>query len=401
MKKLIFLLSAMPVLFSCEEVDHVHDDPIDQSRYVSLSEVAYVLSCVPIEAGHMEEVHSAVSSSSGNGYDEEYTMEMLFDSPGAGVGDVKEMTRSEDYGNVPLRDLIEDHVRSLRLTRSGMSIPDPDRWLDALNASDIQIYWPYSENWDGCTFPVITFDPEDGSEMNVGYKVVVEDDGSRHVQEVIVDEAMAKEVPVWVVNRNSDAGYATLEMLRRENPEWGEGGGTIIVDKNADLSQSKVPSSNRSLVLKDIRTLRNFDPWFMGASELFVKVGSVEDFTASTEAELKLYNPTITDFVIVVRRRDVGELLPFNAVLVSDLTDQMTHCALMIVEDDGGSVTEWKCTALVRIASKSYGVELTLPFRSFDDVIWRGRLASSWLEANNNATGRFGDVELTFEIIEN
>ena len=42
---------------------------------------------------------------------------------------------------------------------------------------------------------------------------------------------------------------------------------------------------------------RNYDCWFAGASEFFFKVGSVEGFSASTEAELKLYNPQITDFM--------------------------------------------------------------------------------------------------------
>ena len=52
------------------------------------------------------------------------------------------------------------------------------------------------------------------------------------------------------------------------------------------------------------RTLPN-DSWFAGASEFFVKIGSVEDFTAVTEAELQLYNPLVTDFMIVVKRNQV------------------------------------------------------------------------------------------------
>ena len=77
----------------------------------------------------------------------------------------------------------------------------------------------------------------------------------------------------------------------------------------------------------------------------------------------------VTDFMIVVKRNQVGKSIPFNA-------------------------------ALVRIASKSYGVELNLPFNSRDDIVWRGHLTNRWLEANSNVVGHFGDVDLTFEIVE-
>lgn len=129
-------------------------------------------------------------------------------------------------------------------------------------------------------------------------------------------------------------------------------------------------------------------------------MGSVEDFTASTEAELRLYSPSVTDFIIVVKRSQLGRPQVFNAILVSDLTEQLTHSAFMITEDDGGTITKWDCQALVRIASKSYGIEITLPFNSRDDIVWRGQLATSWFESNSNVVGHFGDVDLTFEVIE-
>ena len=129
-------------------------------------------------------------------------------------------------------------------------------------------------------------------------------------------------------------------------------------------------------------------------------MGSVENFTASTEAELKLYNPSVTDFMIVVKRKNVGVPQPFNAVLVSEWTDQLASCAFMIVEDDGGTRTSWKCTALVRIESKSYGFELEIPINSRDDIVWRGQLSSRYILANDNVTGHFGDVDLKFQIVE-
>lgn len=386
---------------SCEILDNDPDKHVkdEDSTYVGLEEVAELLALIPLKSSHVNEVHDAVTSSSGNGYDEEYTMKDLFERPGAGVGDLE--VRSGTIYENPLRDLIKEHVYGMAATRSADDGVDPDRFLEELMSSDIQIYWPFSDSWDGEGMPIITYDPEDGSDKNMGYRLVVNDDGSRSVESLVVDEALAEAEPVWVVNRNSDAGYVTLEMLRREDPDWGEGGGTIIVRPSCPetlKTRSEIPV--KSLILKDFTMNRSYDTWFAGASEFFVKTGSVEDFTASTEAELRLYSPTITDFLIVVKRSQIGEPLPFNAMLVSDWTGQMTHCAFMITEDDGGTITEWNCTALVRIASKSYGFEIKIPFNSRDDVVWRGQLSSRWLEANSNLVGHFGDVDLTFEVVE-
>lgn len=393
------IIAALSLALSCEILDNNPDKHVkdEYDVYVELDDMAVLLSNIPLDDVHLNEVHNAVSSSSGNGYDEEYTMRDLFTRPGSGVGDV-EVRSARAYDN-PLKDLIEDYLRKTPMVKSGSS-PDPDAYLAALTDSDIQIYWPYSESWDGEQMPIITFDPEDGSEVNIGYKIIKDDDGFRRVEEVVVDEEVAMTQPVWVVNRNTDAGYKTLEMLRKENPEWGEGGGNIVIRPQQSSRDSKDGGVSRSLLLKEFTMKRNYDSWFAGASEFFVKVGAVEDFYASTESELRLYSPTVTDFLVVVRRNQVGVPVPFNAILVSEWTDQVDQCAFMIVEDDGGTLTQWICTALVRVQSKSYGIEISIPCNSRDDIVWRGQLSRKWLEANSNLKGHFGDVDLVFEIIE-
>ncbi|MBP3663054.1 MAG: hypothetical protein J6J25_08110 [Bacteroidales bacterium] len=414
MKKIELLKGIFPVVLAvasaCEVVDNdmeKHVDTQNDSSYVALQEVASILSAVPLEGEHLYEVHSAVTSSSGNGYDEEYTVRDMFSVPGKGVGE--NQTRSTRIYDNPLKSLIENHVRSEAFTKSAGEARNAEDFLNALMSSDIQIYWPFSEDWDGSALPVITFDPEDGSEVNIGYRIEVDDDGSRRIREIAVDEDLARRNPVWVVNRNEDAEYTSLEILRREDENWGEGGGAIILEPQS-VSPSAVRSKTdggagdeaggKTLILKEFTMKRNYDSWFAGASEFFVKVGSVEDFTATTEAEMKLYVPAVTDFMIVVKRSQVGKPQPFNAVLVSDWTDQMLNCAFLITEDDGGTRTDWNCTALVRVASKSYGVEMKIPFNSRDDIVWRGQLAAKWLQANSNMVGHFGDVDLTFEVVE-
>ena len=414
MKRLYLLYLAGLMTASCEILDDDIDKHASDRAAVPLSEVAQVLANIPLGADQMGEVFGAVSSSVDNGYDEEYMMYDLFGTPGAGVGDDR-ITKSKApvLSGIPLRDMIADYVRTQAPTKSESGIDDPSEWLEGLAESDIQIYWPFSEAWDGEELPVITFDPEDDSEVNIGYRIIKDSEGFRRIEEVLVDEAVAMKTPVWVVNRNTDAGYTTLEMLRREDPDWGEGGGSIIVgpgtgdnskaachSRSGSGGETKAAGAIRSLILKDFTMNRNYDSWFAGASEFFVKVGAFEDFTATTEAELRLFTPTITDFLIVVKRNQKGIPVPFNAMVFSEWTDLVESFAFMIVEDDGGTIKDWNCTALVRVESKSYGIELKIPFRSYDDVVWRGTLGRKWFEASTNTVGHFGDVDLTFEVIE-
>ena len=101
----------------------------------------------------------------------------------------------------------------------------------------------------------------------------------------------------------------------------------------------------------------------------------------------------------MVRRKQVGTEIPFNAVLVSDWSQKLDNCAFMITEDDGGTITSWKCNAFVRVQSKSYGFEVDLPLNSRDDIVWRGSLTRKYIEKYSGQTVRFGDVDLVLELI--
>ena len=403
MKKLYLLCLVGLLAVSCEILDDDVDEHASDLAAVPLAEVAQVLANIPLGTDQMGEVFGAVSSSAENGYDEEYMMYDLFGTPGAGVGDDRlPLSKAPTLPGIPLRDMIADYVKSQAATKSDSGIEDPSEWLERLAESDVQIYWPFSESWDGEELPVITFDPEDDSQVNIGYRITEDSEGFRRIEEVLVDEDVAKEMPVWVVNRNTDAGYTTLEMLRREDPDWGEGGGSIIVGPGVSKGSKDTKSSGivRSLILKDFTMNRNYDSWFAGASEFFVKVGAFEDFTATTEAELRLFTPSITDFLIVVKRNQMGIPVPFNAMVFSEWTDSVESFAFMIIEDDGGTIKDWNCTALVRVESRSYGIELKIPYRSSDDIVWRGTLGRKWFEAYSDIKGHFGDVDLTFELVE-
>lgn len=341
---------------------------------VSSSDVAGILASLPLESGHLDEVFDAVNSSSGNGYDEEYMMSDLFNSPGKGVGD-SETKAGRAYGT-PLRELFIDYLRNSPKTKAGGA--DPQSFVDSVISSGLQIYWPYSEDWDGRSFPVITFDPGNGEESNYGYEVSFNDKGERVLNRVTVDEKMAMERPVWVINTNDDSGL------------------TPLCKSSAPETKAGSAEGKTQLILKNFTMLRNYDSWFGGASEFLIKCGSVDGFKATKDEELKLYTPTVTDFMIVVKRKQLGLQVPLDAVMLTDLTEQMEKLAFLIVEDDGGTTTSWKCQATVKYNSKSYGFDVDLPYKDRDDIVWRGQLATSYFNKVGPTSGRFGDVKVTF-----
>lgn len=387
MKNFIFFaLAALSAVSCLEKADGPLPDT--ETSTATLSEVAEIMSRLPYEEEHLMEVYNAVASSSGNGYDEEYMMSDLFRSPGSGVGDRRLGTRAASYSR-PIRELFAEYLSRSAVTRSGAD--GAEEYMDFLSASDVQIYWPYSEDWDGTTLPVITYDPGYGAETNLGYVLSYGENGAEVVDTVLVDEAMAMSRPVWVINRNDDAGFTPLEMFLKSS--------------GADLALKPEPSQSlvgeeesRMLFIKSFQALRNYDSWFGGASEFFIKCGAVDGFKAATDAELKTYTPSVTDFMVVVKRRQVGKIIPLDALLLTSLTPQMENIAFLITEDDGGKSTSWKCSAVVKYNSKSYGFEISIPYRDNDDIVWRGQLSRSFFEGKDEVSGRFGDVVVTFAL---
>lgn len=389
-----FFILLMTFLISCSKDSGAPRGKTDGTQeLITKLDVAKMLSCLPMEQDHLNEVHDAATASSGNGYDEEYMMKDLLESPGAGVGDdagTRAATRAK-YSS-PLRGLIQEYLsqHGTPVTRSGEM--DVQAYLDALASSGMQIYWPYSEQWDGETYPLITFDPGYGAESNYGYLLSMGEDGKLKVDSVYVDENLAKTRPVWVVNSNDDSAYTPLELSIDNNsgPLSHSSGNLSVAERKA--------SGMKNLYLKSFTMLRNYDSWFAGASEFWVKCGSVSGFKASIETDLDRYTPSITDMVIVVKRRDMGKSVPFQAILATDFTSQMDKIAFLITEDDGGKSTSWNCSAVVKVNSKSYGFEMSIPYRQNDDIVWRGQLSAKYFNSSPEVTGRFGDVAVTFAL---
>ena len=344
------------------------------SLSVTPESVARMLSEIPLTIGQVREVFLGVQASSANGYDEEYTFGDMLSSPGKGVGDDPSRTRSEGLPEGSFGLTVIDHVAGKSATRSS-------GFLDELASSGLQIYWPYSSDWDGKTIPAITFIPAEGREENIAFHREVLPDGITVVKELKVDEAYAQEHPVWVVNWNEDAGAITPRMLEKLYPNG---------------VSTRANSGFKTLKIKEFKAHRQYDSWFSGGSEFYIKCGSLKAFTADVVSDLKLYDPEITDLMIKVKRGQVGKALRYNAVIVPDWSEQLSECAFLIHEDDGGKMTTWKSSGSVKIKSKSYGFEVEIPYHRNDDIVWRGKLSSNYFQKYNGVSSRLGDVSATF-----
>lgn len=358
-------------------------DNASQTFRFGLDQVARVFAALPIESSQMSEVYEAVCTSSENGYDEEYTMAQLFSAPGSGVG--QQGTKSAEIYERPLRVLLKEYLAENEQTKA---VPfTAQEFLEELEKSDLQIYWPYSEDWDTETLPIITFDPGYGSNYNQGYRLRKDESGELVVDEVYVDESVAMKTPVWVINRNDDASASPLPLFTPQTKS-----------SRAPEETVGLKGTYRVLKMKSFTMLRNYDSWFQGGSEFFIKCGSVNGFTASTEAELKLYSPSVTDFMVAVKRKYLNVEREYDAIIMTNFTNQLDNLAFLVTEDDGGTQTSWKCSATVKIKSKSYGFDVDLPYKENDDIVWRGQLSASFFQSEDVVTGRFGDVIIKFEL---
>lgn len=326
---------------------------------VTPNSVARMLSELPLTLEQVREVWDGVNASSANGFDEEYTFQDMFSCPGRGVGDERLGTRTVSTYSEPLHQKIASHLAS----------------------SGLQILWPYSEDWDGHSMPVITFCPEMNLETLVGFMREELPGGQCIVKEIPIDEDYAREHPVWVIGWNEDAGAVTPQMLEKTFPE---------------SVSTRASSDFKTLKLKEFKAHVQYDSWYSGGSEFFVKCGSLKAFTATAASDLSKFTPEITDLMIKVKRKQVLTPLRYNTVLVPEWSSQLSECVFLIHEDDGGKLTTWKASGEVKIKSKAYGFSVEFPYHRNDDIVWRGKLSSSYFEKNNGVANRYGDVSITF-----
>ena len=242
MKSYYYLLYLFAILIfvSCNDIGsdeyetntHHYDDV-----HKRLKGTAYLLAESFNELNEINIIHSSIQRSILFGLDENLRFNEILDNKASKIiGD----------------DLKRKLLNSNSITKLGINLKSTNSQdlRSFLLENDLQIYWPYSEYWDGVTLPVITFIPEDiTAGSNMGFKAIFEGGVFIGIDTIIVDEQFAIENPVWIINRNN-LPYCEL-------PDFSQGqfshNKVAFSQKDYDLNLKSISESNMDISDKTFR----------------------------------------------------------------------------------------------------------------------------------------------------
>lgn len=365
-------------LFSCSSTEEpmASQAPakvFDKTVYSNSKAIADLMISVPLTEDIVNEVFSAVTNGLDNGIEESYYFADVL---------------SESYTKSATRSIgsesklgYEIH-RLLDTTRSNSGID-----ADMLEYGDYQIYWPYSENWDGKTNPVITFVPEDDSQLwNYAYKQT-----ENGIETIIVDEEFMEKNPVWIINK-ADIPYDELPNFN--NNEFSKNG--IYYSPRKTVSSTDYNSTKNStraagepvytVYLGRFMSKKNYDSAWNGGSEFAIQMGAIENMVITSPEQLKSTNPSVTYIRVTRSRNDIKHSYwkDVNAVLSSDWQPNENNAGFCIYEEDQGGTKYWDMTLSMKIKGIDIPFTLKMPYGSGDDLIYKNVYSRNFIFSTNN-----------------
>lgn len=250
----------------------------------------------------------------------------------------------------------------------------------------IQIYWPYSENWDGKSAPIIVFAPEDLTDQYaVGYKICK--DGN-DLETAIVDEKFCTQNPVWIINENATSYEDLPYLIRGERISKNGilyGGYTPHI--NLDSIKYETEEPIMTLKLGKVKATVNHDTWIAGGSEYCFKFCSLSNARLTCEADTSKCSQVLSKTKVYFKRKEISQevVKELNAVAVSDWPSNLKNVVLKVVEEDPGKQNKkFEAELSVTWKSKTFGFNVSLPYGNNDDDIAERIYSRSFIRSTNN-----------------
>lgn len=330
-------------------------------------QTAKTMSSLSLSEEMIQEVHDAVTKSLEYGLDESIFLAELF-SPDKILSKGAPMK----IGNVLKTQLMLSKSRALS--------------EEQIEKDGLQIYWPYSENWDGKTRPYITFMPQDPDQnWNYGYRK-----NGNTIDSIRLDEEVAKRIPVWVIN------YA--EISHKDIPEFTNG--KSVKNNNYFCPRAKGSSAPNkvsldrteptplvfTLLLGKFSSHHQYDSWLAGGSEFKISMG-IPTFEKDASGEYQRGADAINFATVILTRKEIDEKkeVDVNAILCADWGPMIDNAAFSIIEEDGGDDQKIPFELSATIKGVKLAVNLDLGAHLQDEKIYNVVYTRRFIRSTNNS----------------
>ena len=328
--------------------DLISTDSVNEAQ---LNDLAKVFASIQLDGEDLSSVFSNVQAASYFGLDEEMYLSELWNS--------SEQTKvSADVSNgKALKNKLEQFLGSTTKS-SNCGINDPETLLNLMQSGNVEIYWPYSDFWDGHSLPVITYLQDlDENDCAIAYKGI----GTDKVEQLLVSEEYAKEHPVWVITE-PEIDYDDIPNFI--NGETKAGNVTYLsVIPETKAGDGEATVEHLYWGLSGIICRKQYDGWLRGASDFKFVVAYPQGSTAN------YVSGATTEFSVKVKRSYIDKTKPkeytlTNRALNQDWTESQVTNYLCVYEVDTNSsknTTEVSVTVKAAIpdALKNYLQEVS------------------------------------------
>lgn len=339
--------------------------------------IAQLMTSIPLTEEIVSEVFFATQNGLENGIEESYYF-----------ADVLSATSAKSANKVSVRKNSPTLGQEIRLALSKTRTTNQVD-TDLLQFGNYQIYWPYSENWDGKTLPVITFVPENENQSwNYGYKQT-----ENGVETVVVDEEYMESNPVWIINK-ADFSYEDLPNFN--NNEHVKNGvyycpRKVIAPPNTHKQgPAKVEGIPvYTVYLGKLMSSKQYDSIWAGGSEFAIQMGAIEKVQITSKEQLYSTSPEITYFKVTRSRKDIRKKrwAELGVILSSDWYPNENNAGFCIYEEDQGETETFDMSLSVNINGKDESFTIKMPFGSGDDMIYKTVYSKNFIFSTNNMNG--------------
>lgn len=339
-----FMMITAIIMSSCEIVK---TETEENTSTIHTGNLLYAFTSIKIDAETATEVLKEINKSLDKGLDENlYLRELWMDEP-----DVKV---ASSCGAPLLKTKLEKYFKQYFSTKSSMI-------QDMFMGTDWVIYWPYSDQWDGTTLPVITTVPEDKEqEWNYGYKIITDENGNEKLEQVYVDDDYAYNHPVWVVKQEEELPYDILPNFNKGEISYN---GTTFLP----VATKSVPDTAHIWKMTKAIVTKQYDSIFFGSSNFKITI-SFPPYNGNVATTAEFY----TNFTRSEIRNQIAKTL--NFMLNSDWNTKEISNGMTIVETDGGieinlhiELESDDDTCIPYLGPQSF--DILIPINDDDDIV--------------------------------